>query len=509
MKIVYLPLDERPCNNSFIKMVATTNDQLNIITINNDLLGLKKRPASYLNIKTFLLDSIDHECDALILPIEMLVYGGLVYSRLHYEALPTLLERLALIKEIKQLYPNLKIYCANLIMRTPSYSSSDEEPDYYQEYGSMIFKQAYLMDQQNRSSLDEVQLQELNSINEQLPQAIVADYALRRSINIQVTKEVLNYLKEGYIDNLIIPQDDSAPFGYTALDQMSVKSLINELDLHNLVSIYPGADEVGLTLVTKAYVDYYNLIIKVYPIFSSVHSQSIIPLYEDRPLYESIKAHVDACGLYLSPSYEQANLIIGYNTSGLVMQEAYDQFELRDITYETNRNLKVFVKQLKLALLDHKKVCVVDSAYSNGGDYELIKLLDYHHILDQLVSYKGWNTNCNSLGTSLASSVLADLNKQEAITTNLIYHILDDAIYQPYVKKEITQHVLPLTNNTYFKVDNNVNQVLLAIDEMLLQQYQILMKNSFKDVRITALTSHLPWSRMFEVALDLSIEKTP
>lgn len=49
-----------------------------------------------------------------------------------------------------------------------------------------------------------------------------------------------------------IPQDDSAPYGYTTPDREEIKEYIQANSIAD-IDIYPGADEVGMTMLA-AYV---------------------------------------------------------------------------------------------------------------------------------------------------------------------------------------------------------------------------------------------------------------
>ncbi|MBC8932469.1 DUF4127 family protein, partial [Escherichia coli] len=59
------------------------------------------------------------------------------------------------LRGIKKEFPDKKIFLSNLIMRTPKYNSSDEEPDYYEQYGEAIFRYGWLKDKAARDTLDE------------------------------------------------------------------------------------------------------------------------------------------------------------------------------------------------------------------------------------------------------------------------------------------------------------------------------------------------------------------
>ena len=96
-KIVLLPLDERPCNFQF-PLKLFSNKDLDIVR--PEKLGDKKKPASIPKLQNFLL----RECmdaDSLIVSMDMLLYGGLVPSRLHHESTEALMERIGILREIR------------------------------------------------------------------------------------------------------------------------------------------------------------------------------------------------------------------------------------------------------------------------------------------------------------------------------------------------------------------------------------------------------------------------
>src|SRR5699024_11747582 len=85
MKIVYMPLDERPCNTIYPLEAVKTAKDIEVITPSIHILGRKKEPGNIKEIKNFLLEKAN-KVDAVVLSTEMLVYGGLVPSRLHHRS---------------------------------------------------------------------------------------------------------------------------------------------------------------------------------------------------------------------------------------------------------------------------------------------------------------------------------------------------------------------------------------------------------------------------------------
>ena len=132
MKIVYLPLDERPCNYHFACRIAEGSG-VQVLKPAMQVLGDKKQPADFDGIKEFLLSNAPG-ADSYVLSLDMLLYGGIVPSRLHHLSEDALCRRLSVVEHIKEINPKAKIYAFALIMRCPKYSSSDEEPDYYENF---------------------------------------------------------------------------------------------------------------------------------------------------------------------------------------------------------------------------------------------------------------------------------------------------------------------------------------------------------------------------------------
>ncbi|GAA0744681.1 DUF4127 family protein [Clostridium oceanicum] len=505
-KILYVPLDERPCNYLYPVYMSSTNEELEIIYPSKDLLGNKKEKANLNNLWEFLFS----ECktaDSIVMSIDMMVYGGLLPSRIHYYSSDHKEQMIENIKKIKKINPKIKIYVSNLIMRTPRYNSSDEEPDYYEEFGERIFKRAYLIDKQNRVGLTKEEIEDLSKIKNEIPQDVIKDYENRRDFNSNINLEIIDLVQNNIIDFLAIPQDDSAEFGYTAIDQGKVHKKIREKRLQRKVHMYPGADEVGVSLMARAVNDFRKDRIKIYPFFSSTLGPQTIPLYEDRPMNESLKFHIGVTNSIIVDDPKEADLILAINSPGKIMQESWDQFH-KDISYTSFRNLFSFCEKIKQFIDKNKNVIICDSGFANGGELEFIEILDELNILDKIISYKGWNTNCNSLGTTIGAGIISISNNKNELAQkkNLIYHLFEDVFYQAIVRKDITDNVLPKLGANYFDLKNKGEYVNDIMNKKLLHCYDRYIKNSFKNVTEIKVETFSPWNRMFEVGINLKVD---
>ena len=269
--------------------------------------------------------------------------------------------------------------------------------------------------------------------------------------------------------------------------------------------VYPGADEVGFTLLARAFHEYIGEKPHLFVRYSSTLGPELVPLYEDRPMNESLKAHVMAAGFQLVESSDQAEFILAYNTPGKVMEESWDQLTGKDITYDSYRHLLTFVQDLGKDLAAGKKVALCDSAFANGGELELVQLLDETQLLDGLMSYKAWNTNCNSLGSSLAALAFCRGNYDERkVQENLLHNLFEDLFYQALIRMTITREVLPDLGLTYFDLQDQSSKIAQLVQEQMLTLAQQELRHSFsEDYAITRLA--FPWKRMFEIQCEIKI----
>ena len=170
-KIVLLPLDERPCNYDFPYKLFQS-DEFQIVRPKE--LGDKKTPGDIQKIKEFLLEECK-DAYGLIVSVDTLLYGGLIPSRLHKETVETLKGRLEVFKELKEANPQLKTYAFTCIMRCPSYSNADEEPDYYDFYGEQIHKQGIA---KHKVILGMETEENWLKLRGEIPEEVLADFVL-------------------------------------------------------------------------------------------------------------------------------------------------------------------------------------------------------------------------------------------------------------------------------------------------------------------------------------------
>lgn len=493
-KIVYLPLDERPCNYAFPGMIMEENSEVCLVRPDMSEMGDKKTPADHKKIADFLT----RECvdaDYLILATDTLIYGGIVPSRLHHESESELKSRAAFIKTLKIVNPRLKIYAFSLVMRCPSYSTNDEEPDYYGEVGYEIFLNGQ---NEHKHKLGMISDEEYESNKAKLSvcEPYLNDFLTRRKINLGVLLDVLGMVGRE-IDEMVILQDDSNPYGYTAMDQGRVREFLNENGID--IDIYPGADEGGMSLLARVICDMHSKSPKICAIYPTEECKNFIPLYEDRAVYKSIAAQIKSAGATLVDEKADADILLYCNPPAC---EAHN-IDRPYLAEEDIRDLPAFVAKMKADVLNGKVVAVADIAYCNGADVKMTELIESEIGFLNLAGYAGWNSSSNALGTVISQSVVrhfyGDTATHKRFTAERMY---EDIGYCAYVRKRVWDHEVEQMGYSYEDTAVRRGAVSERI-RFLLDEY---MLSHYPDVysRYKIADCYMPWRRMFEVGLVIS-----
>lgn len=499
-KIVMLPLDERPCNYDYPGMMPGANYELKLPP--KAYMGDKKRPADTEKLANWLLESTA-DADACILSLDTLVYGGIVPSRLHHETEETLVARGRLVEELRKRNPRMKLYVFQLIMRCPSYSSSDEEPDYYDDYGKELHLYGRYTHLELLGKLSEEDRAEFERIKKLIPPEVLSDFLGRRDKNIAVLNRNLEYVRRGIVDYFIVPQDDAAEYGFTSMDQIRVREYLKGNSLHMKTAMYPSADDTGLTLLARAVMELNGLKPRIYVHYASAKGGNTVPWYEDRMVDETVKYQILAAGGTRVYTLDEADMLLAVNV-GSDMYLAGDP--ARVIAYDVERNLAEFVSYIEYALGKKKIVAIGDVASCNGSDEELLRLLQAEGLLFRIHAYAGWNTSSNTLGTTICEGLCYLLGKDgEKNRAFLVHRYFEDAGYMAYTRRYVTDECLPALGLDYFHADGEKGKVAQIVKQTL----KSYMAEHYPSVYslVEDLEVEMPWRRMFETKLKVILKK--
>src|SRR5690625_2622494 len=313
-KLALIPVDARPVTYDLPKDLAKIANW-NTLTPEKRDLGFMKNRAKIDKVFSWLEQAMP-KVDGIIVSVDMLLYGGLVPSRINDEAPEVIEGRLTKFIELKKAYPQVKIMAFSSTMRLSNSYVNEEEKEYWSTYGKEIWKYSFYThkyekhgDPKDKQMAEEMQLK--------IPANILADYLQTREAHFSMHQKLISYVENGLFEILVFPQDDTSEYGLNIKEQEQLYKIRNEKQLFNKMLIYPGADEVASVLTARMiYALEEKELPSFYPIYSGTSGAQSIARYEDRPLEQSVIGQIDALGTHTIDSPEEADIFFGVNVPG-------------------------------------------------------------------------------------------------------------------------------------------------------------------------------------------------
>lgn len=511
-RILYIPLDERPCNCIYPQYIARIGGA-ELDTVPRELLGRFKQPADIDVLWNWVFEHAA-QSDALILSMDMLLYGGIVPSRLHHLTDEELRARQERLRELRRKVPDVPIYAFQLITRAPARNGSGEEPDYYEQHGYDIFRYGVLRDKETVSALSEEEANEKQGILARVPADVLDDFLTRRRLNFECNRRMLRMFADGTVNHLVIPLDDCFTYSYAPSERRKLSAECAELGILSGVAMYPGADEMGCTLVARALCSFAGLRPSVWTDYASQPGRLTAPAYEDRPICETAPHHILCAGGQEALTPQTADIALLINPPTPFSNRIKFEMDRRKLYMEPDRNFPAFLNRTQ-QYLDAGLICAVaDCAIPDGADECLMQFLCEQHMLERIHCFSGWNTSSNALGTALAHAVaLACRDRLGAVPEETEHlsaefrtmRILEDWAYMTHVRQDVSDRIAA---GQYPSV-TDVRYLREASPEIAREIEDRLRR--FAAERLGTLpyeiTVSLPWKRMFEIELTLSPDR--
>jgi hypothetical protein len=550
--LAILPMDDRPVNYDYPCYLARLAG-CELLLPERNWLGNPWRASQHSRLVEWLAQTAP-EVDGLILSIDTLAYGGLIPSRTSSEPLEKVLERLQVLRQIKERRPDLPILASSVIQRISRSNSSEEEKPYWAQYGAEMFRLSYLEHKIACHESSDGEVSECFGLMAHIPSQIYDDYRQGRRRNHAVNWAMLDWLAEGIFDYLLLPQDDTAEYGWNIAEARLLQALIRKNGLSDRAITYPGADEVSCLLLARFACRRAGFKPVVWTRYSCVRSPEVITSYEDRPIHEMVKAQLAPLDGILASSPEDANIqlflhapvqkqgdgglqwIAREGTEGIEsLTEKSPQlksfleplasspdFILTRREMETpERSIEEFTRAVLASLQAGRCTALADVAFVNGSDLLLGDQLVRHPEIARLAAYGGWNTAGNTLGTVLAQAALRCLtlrsgstpDQEQAQSELLFLHLLDDYYYQAIERSRAYLEDLPAAGLTPSWERLEPLEKAAWVSERIrtrLLEDAARLDNLFvaggaaQHIQVSDI--FLPWQRLFEIGLTVTAQ---
>lgn len=384
MKICFIPIDNRPVCYNLAKDIAAIDENIELFIPPREFLGDLTRSAGVNEIIEWI-ENIP-ECDAMVISLDTIAYGGLIPSRRSTDSLEDIKSRL---KRLKPSLKNKKVYAFSSIMRISNNNYNEEEKEYWKDWGKKIFEYSY------------------SGVNDGIPQAILDDYLATRKRNFEINKTYLNW----GLNTLIFSKDDCAPKGFNVDEARELERLGAKTKT--------GADEIPLTLLARAI----EKEIKVFVEFTEPDYKDCISNYEDVSIEKSVQGQLELGGFTQVQTREEADVI-------LIVNNFIEKQGEHVMGWTTQPFRKTFIPP-------DKPYAIADVRYANGADNDFVEQLLPQIDLKNFYGYAGWNTSANTIGSLLAGVKVrwnAGKYNEAAFKRLQIIRFLDDWAYQANVR---------------------------------------------------------------------------
>ena len=430
--ILYVPQDDRPVDYEYTVSTAESAGYT-ILT----------PPAQYLSGMNFhgspdrLMSWVEanaNKADAMVLSIDSLVYGGLVDSRKHNLPMSTLLSRLEKVEALHKANTKVPLYVFSTVMRSPWAGGKGVEPDYYLTMGSDIYQLASLQAKMDEEGLNPQERNDWFAIMRRVPMEYLQDWYNRRRKNMSINYRLIDDARKGVFTYYSLGHDDNSVSTQSSLESKYLEMAGAGIPKTTFGS-FPGADQLGLLLITRASNDFNNYHPKVSVIYPLGGGEKTVPRYDGQAIGKTIASHVEAIGGTIVDN-ERPDLLLAVNTPLTTTTTESANFENFPIMLQSTKD---FLNQIEKAVNLNIPVSIVDMAFSNGSDNTLVYGLYQDKMLYRLAAYNGWNTASNSVGYGLSQGVLAKYMTPAAHRDMLTTQYLDNWAYQANVRDYVTR----------------------------------------------------------------------
>lgn len=444
MRICFIPIDNRPVCYTLPKYIAAMDDEIELLLPPREYLGDLTKIAQIDEILEWMKGI--NECDAFVLSLDTLAYGGLIPSRRGIESIDEIKSRLA---RLKPLLEGKKVYAFSSIMRISNNNYNEEEKEYWSEWGKKIFEYSFHYDGLPYGGSPHTNL--LHSGKEcAIPDEILQDYLITRKRNFEINKSYLDW----DFETLIFSKDDCAERGFNVEEARELERLGGKTKT--------GADEIPLTLLARAI----EKEIKVFVEFTEPEYKDKISNYEDVSIEKSVEGQLELGGFVRVFDRNEADLVL------IVNNFIEKQGELV-MGWTTQPYNKTFIPP-------KKPYAIADVRFANGSDNAFVEQI-LPKLDDNFYGYSGWNTSANTLGTILATVKVkygASKYNHEAFKNLQMIRMLDDWAYQANIR---------VNGQT-----PDIKDLMKPFEEKLTKYKQI-----------GSIIYSYPWNRSFEVEVSL------
>jgi hypothetical protein len=293
--------------------------------------------------------------------------------------------------------------------------------------------------------------------------------------------------------------------------------MVVNLKIEKDVFFCEGVDQYACVLLSRALLQAANFEPKIRVIYSDESGKEAYASYESKPIKDSLDDQIVASG-----------------ATRVSLDDAYDYVLYLNTPARREDQFKEFLANLENDLDRGLPVALADINLSNNGtaDSELFSSLWENRRIFKLMSYAGWNTAGNTMGTAIPAANVYLLNKrilkrnllgsELAQREFLLHRLVNDFAYHRYTRVEAFQEISDDEGSSQDEIYGPEYQKINAFVQKDLSYWlNTYFSEQFLDRRFTVdqkdylisgldnVKVWLPWPRAYEVRLEFNLRATP
>jgi len=518
--VMIIALDSRPANMLYPELICKIAGFKPLFPPGEFMDNFQK-PADTQKIARWMVENAD-KADAFIISSTMLCYGGLIASRTPAARLYDALKNLRHIETIKLKYPHKPVFVYDIIQRLAVTAASEEELEYYK-----LVRQWAILEDKAETAPEKGDARERDTLRSKIPQSVFDNYIKARKRNNAVNIKVVQMCAAGFIDCVILGQDDASKYGIHKKEARALSELASNIKLGGRFNIFPGADEIDAVLIARLASYFNGRAPSYFVMYPNAETFDWIAPYEDIKISENIKRHIEAAGSKLCGDSLEADIILALNATA-------------ETEFKRNIDMVKTADEIARLINEGKLVAAADLSYANRSDTAFVELLVKKTDISALASYSAWNTAGNKLGFAIGQAsarwhslnfVLKELSEScaKAHYEFLLLRFVKDYCYKNFVIKPAEEYISRIGADRFNlkeskdKVEKFISSELKPMLDNWAASYFIGKKAvlSFngiyykspqsgsyyiagvKNVKIT-----LPWPRIFECKIEFELDLT-
>lgn len=508
-RILLVPLDSRPAAGQFAQMIAgMANVDLRLPPYNS--LGRFTSPGSPGAILDWLQNQDYKDVKAVVVSADMIAYGGLIASRTDATPRSVAMQRLQKLARIRAQHPHVKFYIFSAIMRLVPTGTKQTASWRVQLGRFQELRSRYKTEKEPRF------LTMMDELLPQIPAGEIERYERTRIRNLQVCADLIRMVANKDFDYVAFGQDDARPYGPHLWETQRLKQITADNGVDGRVYFCEGIDQHSNVLLSRALLAGSDWKPKIKIVYSDELGRKMYANYESKTIEKSLSDQIIASGAEPTENPTVYDFALYVNTPSR-RKEQFDQF-LAGLKDEVDQGFPVAVADINLAK-------------DGTADPELFSFLSENDRMVKLLSFAGWNTAGNSMGTAIPAANIYllsrrintdPLERELARRAFLLHRFVNDYAYHKFVRPMAYSMVDASPTATR---DETYGETYKAINEFVRQDVQKYLdfywQREFQGKRFFAGTTQyelsslsnvrifLPWPRAYEVRLEFQIHAQP